>query len=133
MEVVWLISRFMTRTLILLNLWFIWVPLVVCSTGNASASSNSSSSSSLKPSFINIGALFTLNSVIGRAASPALQAAIDDVNSDPNILNGTELKVILHDTNCSGFLGTIEGKIFLYLAIMNCFSTTFCLWTLLNL
>ncbi|XVF43388.1 hypothetical protein PTKIN_Ptkin02bG0036400 [Pterospermum kingtungense] len=111
MELVLLISRFMTRTLILLSLWFIWVPLgVVCSTtANASASSNSSSSSSLKPSVISIGALFTLDSVIGRAANPAIKAAIDDVNSDPNVLNGTDLKLILHDTNCSGFLGTIEA------------------------
>ena len=117
MEEVLLISRFMTRTLFLLSLWYMWVPLgVVCSTGNASASSNSSSSSSLKPNVLNIGALFTFNSVIGRAAKPALQAAIDDVNSDPNILNGIELKLLLHDTNCSGFVGTMEG-IFLYPAI----------------
>ncbi|XWS23009.1 hypothetical protein CRYUN_Cryun29cG0084500 [Craigia yunnanensis] len=110
MEEVLLISRFMTRTLILLSLWFMWVPLgVVCSTGNASASSNSSSaSSSLKPNVLNIGALFTFNSVIGRATKPALQTAIDDVNSDPNILNGIELKLFLHDTNCSGFAGIEE-------------------------
>ncbi|XWS64104.1 hypothetical protein CRYUN_Cryun06bG0158300 [Craigia yunnanensis] len=111
MEEVLLISRFMTRTLILLGLWFMWIPLgVVCSTGNVSASSNSSSSSSsLKPNVINIGALFTLNSVIGEAAKLALQAATDDVNSDPNILNGIELKLVLHDTNCSGFVGIMEA------------------------
>ncbi|XVF03070.1 hypothetical protein REPUB_Repub04eG0228900 [Reevesia pubescens] len=113
MEEVLLISRFMTRTLILLSLWFMSVPLeVLCSTGNVSASSNSSSSassSSLKPKVINIGAMFTLNSVIGEAAKPALQAAIDDVNSDPNILYGIELKLIMYDTNCSGFLGTMEA------------------------
>ncbi|XP_022776635.1 glutamate receptor 3.4-like isoform X2 [Durio zibethinus] len=111
MAEVLLISRFMTRTLILLSLWFMWVPLgVVCSTGSTSASSNSSSSSSsMKPKVLNIGALFTLNSVIGRAAKPAIQAAIDDVNSDPNILNGIELKLIMHDTNCSGFVGTMEA------------------------
>ncbi|XP_007045620.2 PREDICTED: glutamate receptor 3.4 [Theobroma cacao] len=110
MEEVLLISRFMTRTLILLSLCFMWVPPgVVCRTGNASASSSSSSSSSLRPKVINIGSLFTLNSVIGRAARPALQAAIDDVNADPTILNGVELKLVLHDTNCSGFVGTVEA------------------------
>ncbi|KAK6252055.1 hypothetical protein QUC31_013775 [Theobroma cacao] len=110
MEEVLLISRFMTRTLILLSLCFMWVPPgVVCRTGNASASSSSSSSSSLKPKVINIGSLFTLNSVIGRAARPALQAAIDDVNADPTILNGVELKLVLHDTNCSSFVGTVEA------------------------
>ncbi|XVE85648.1 hypothetical protein DITRI_Ditri17bG0107200 [Diplodiscus trichospermus] len=106
MEEVLLISRFMTRTLILLSLLFVWIPLgVVCSTGNASASPGSS----LKPKVINIGALFTLNSVIGRAAKPAIEAAIDDVNSNPNILHGVELKLLLHDTNCSGFFGTMEA------------------------
>ncbi|OMO75506.1 Extracellular ligand-binding receptor [Corchorus capsularis] len=107
-----LISRLMTRPLILLSLLFIWVPIGVFSqTGNASASSNSSSSSSssLRPKVINIGSLFTLNSVIGRAANPGIQAAIDDVNSDSSILNGVELKLIGHDTNCSGFVGTVEA------------------------
>ncbi|KAK8488925.1 hypothetical protein V6N11_021201 [Hibiscus sabdariffa] len=89
--------------LILLSLWFIWFPVrVFCSSGNTS-------SSSLKPKVINIGALVTVNSVIGRAAKPALEAAIDDVNSDPNILNGIELRLILGDTNCSGFIGTMEA------------------------
>lgn len=113
MEEAYLISRFKTRTLLLLlSLWFIWVPLgIVCSSGNASASSNSSSS--LKPNDITIGALFTFNSVIGRAAKPALQAAVDDVNSNPNVLNGITLKLLLRDTNCSGFIGTMEG-IFVY-------------------
>ncbi|XVF85661.1 hypothetical protein PTKIN_Ptkin17bG0134200 [Pterospermum kingtungense] len=109
MEEVLFISRVKTRTLLLLlSIWFMWV--VICSGGNASASLNSSSSSSsLKPNAITIGALFTLNSVIGRAARPALEAAIDDVNSDPNVLNGVKLKLLLRDTNCSGFVGTMEA------------------------
>ncbi|KAM1767652.1 hypothetical protein ACFX12_045718 [Malus domestica] len=64
---------------------------------------------SARPSSLNIGALFTFNSVIGRAAKPAILAAIDDVNSDQSILCGTKLNIILHDTNCSEFLGTVEG------------------------
>ncbi|KAK9021529.1 hypothetical protein V6N11_011516 [Hibiscus sabdariffa] len=101
------IPRCSRTALILLSLWFLCIPLgVICSTGNVSASSNSSS---LKPKVINIGALFTLNSVIGRAAQPAITAAIDDVNSNPNILNGIQLKLIVRDTNCSGFLGTMEA------------------------
>lgn len=66
--------------------------------------------SSSRPRSVNIGVLFTTNSVIGRAASPAIAAAVDDVNSDPNILSGTKLNFILHDTNCSGFVGTVEGN-----------------------
>ncbi|XP_038994184.1 glutamate receptor 3.4-like [Hibiscus syriacus] len=89
--------------LLLLSLWFIWSPVGVFS------SSGNTSSSSLKPKVIHIGALFTVNSVIGGAVKPALEAAIDDVNSDPNILNGIELKLVLRDTNCSGFIGIIEA------------------------
>ncbi|CAM8951706.1 hypothetical protein QQ045_018405 [Rhodiola kirilowii] len=63
----------------------------------------------LEPTVVNIGALFTYGSVIGKATKPGLLAAIDDVNLDPNILVGMKLNLILHDTNCSGFLGTIQA------------------------
>lgn len=65
--------------------------------------------SSGKLDVVNIGALFTVNSVIGRSVKPAIMAAVDDVNSDSGILQGTRLNLIMRDTNCSGFLGTIEG------------------------
>ncbi|KAA8526498.1 hypothetical protein F0562_008299 [Nyssa sinensis] len=79
------------------------VPMEVMGrTGNSSLSSP-------RPSVVNVGALFTHNSSIGRSAKAAIAAAIDDVNSDSSVLAGTELKLILHDTNCSGFLGTIEA------------------------
>ncbi|XAR55392.1 hypothetical protein NMG60_11035453 [Bertholletia excelsa] len=65
--------------------------------------------SSAKPSTVNIGALFTLDSVIGRSVKPAVAAAVDDVNNDPTVLAGTKLNLILHDTNCSGFLGTVKA------------------------
>lgn len=71
--------------------------------------SSSSSSSSRRPSVVNIGALLTVNSVIGRSVKPAIIAAVDDINSNPSILGGTRLNLILHDTNCSGFVGTIEA------------------------
>ncbi|KAI3855760.1 hypothetical protein MKX03_033440 [Papaver bracteatum] len=67
------------------------------------------SSSSSRPSFVNVGALFTFNSTIGRAAKPAILAAVADVNSDSSILSGTKLNVVMHDTVCSEFLGTIEA------------------------
>lgn len=86
----------------------LWVlPMEVMGiTGNASVSS----STSLRPSVVNFGALFTIDSVIGRSVKPAIAAAVDDVNADKSILRGTRLNLILHDTNCSGFLGTVEGK-----------------------
>ncbi|XP_057985217.1 glutamate receptor 3.5 isoform X2 [Hevea brasiliensis] len=75
---------------------------VMGKTGNVSASST-------RPSVVNVGALFTVNSVIGGAAKPALAAAVDDVNSDSSILPGTKLNLTILDTNCSGFIGTMEA------------------------
>ncbi|KAJ7981301.1 Glutamate receptor [Quillaja saponaria] len=93
--------RVITRRLFFLFICM-WVPMeVVGKAGNGSVSS--------RPSVVNIGALFTVDSVIGRSAKPAVLAAIDDVNSDESILSGIKLNIILLDTNCSGFLGTIEA------------------------
>ncbi|CAN8247699.1 unnamed protein product [Cochlearia groenlandica] len=69
--------------------------------------SRNSSSSSSRPSSVNVGALFTYDSFIGRAAKPAFMAAIEDVNADQSLLRGTKLKVVFHDSNCSGFVGTM--------------------------
>ncbi|GER53239.1 glutamate receptor [Striga asiatica] len=60
------------------------------------------------PKVINIGALFTSDSAIGRSVGPAILAAVDDVNSDNGILKGTKLNLIVQDTNCSGFLGIVD-------------------------
>ncbi|KAG1368274.1 glutamate receptor 3.5-like [Cocos nucifera] len=62
-----------------------------------------------KPGVVNMGALFTFNSTIGRVAKLAIQLAVQDVNGNPNLLSGTRLNVIERDTNCSGFLGIIEA------------------------
>ncbi|XP_056860819.1 glutamate receptor 3.5 isoform X3 [Raphanus sativus] len=64
-------------------------------------------SSSSRPSSVNVGALFTYDSFIGRAAKPAFMAAIEDVNADQNILRATNLNIVFHDSNCSGFVGTM--------------------------
>ncbi|KAK6142454.1 hypothetical protein DH2020_022802 [Rehmannia glutinosa] len=61
------------------------------------------------PSVVNVGGLFTFNSAIGRSAVPAIVAAIEDVNSDTTILKHTKINLILQDTNCSGFLGTVQA------------------------
>ncbi|XP_006657254.1 glutamate receptor 3.5 [Oryza brachyantha] len=62
-----------------------------------------------RPSEVSIGALYTYDSVIGRAARLATELAVEDVNADGTVLAGTTLKLISHDTNCSGFVGTIEA------------------------
>ncbi|KAL1216975.1 Glutamate receptor 3.5 [Cardamine amara subsp. amara] len=65
------------------------------------------SSSFSLPSSVNVGALFTYDSFIGRAAKLAFMVAIDDVNADQSILRSTKLNIVFHDSNCSGFAGTI--------------------------
>lgn len=62
-----------------------------------------------RPAVVNIGAVFTFNSVIGRTSRAAMELAVSDVNSDPAILNGTQLKLIMGDANCSVFRGSIVG------------------------
>ncbi|OAY62998.1 Glutamate receptor 3.1 [Ananas comosus] len=63
---------------------------------------------SSRPSIVNFGAVFAFNSTIGRVMNVAVDAAVDDVNSDPSVLKGSKLVVTKSDTNCDGFLGTIE-------------------------
>jgi len=67
------------------------------------------SSVSTRPRAVNIGAILSFNSTIGRVAKIAIQSAVDDINSNPTILNGTKLKISMLDTKLSaGFLGIID-------------------------
>lgn len=79
---------------------------------NGFLSSGISTNISMKPSEVQIGGIFTFNSSIGKVAKVAIEAAIEDVNSDPSVLGGTELKLVTKDVNDSGFLGIIEGNFF---------------------
>ncbi|KAK7257536.1 hypothetical protein RIF29_31576 [Crotalaria pallida] len=97
-----------SRTLLLL-VFGLWISTVVVGMTAPSPPANVNSTVSSRPKVVKIGALFTFNSVIGRSAKPAIMAAIEDVNSDTKVLPGIELQVLLHDTNCSGFLGTVEA------------------------
>ncbi|XP_073150455.1 glutamate receptor 3.5-like [Henckelia pumila] len=82
---------------------WILVPIgIICVDGNSTVVSDGKR-------VLNVGALFTLNSAIGRSVRPALVAAMEDVNSDATILQDTELNFIFQDTNCSAFLGTVEA------------------------
>lgn len=62
---------------------------------------------SSRPPVVNIGAIFSFDSTIGRVAKIAIQEAVKDVNSNSSILPGTKLVVQMHDSNCSGFLGMV--------------------------
>lgn len=67
---------------------------------------------SSRPAVVNIGAVFTFDSTIGRVAKIAIDEAVKDVNSNSSILHGTKLIVKMTDSNCSGFLGMVEGTLF---------------------
>lgn len=56
---------------------------------------------------VNIGTILTLKTINGRVASIAMKTAVDDINSDPNILPGKKLNLTFHDANFSGFLSII--------------------------
>ncbi|XP_060187966.1 glutamate receptor 3.4 isoform X3 [Lycium barbarum] len=95
---------------LLLVSWIWLVPMeVLGGTGNNTANGTAPLSPSSRPKVVHVGALFTANSVIGRSAEPALVAAVNDVNSDSSVLRGTKLNLIFQDTNCSGFVGTVDA------------------------
>ncbi|XP_043712818.1 glutamate receptor 3.2-like [Telopea speciosissima] len=60
-----------------------------------------------RPAVVNIGSIFTFASTNGKVAKIAMQAAVEDVNSDPSFLGGSKLSLSSHDSNFSGFLGII--------------------------
>ncbi|RLN11246.1 glutamate receptor 3.5-like [Panicum miliaceum] len=73
------------------------------------AAAGAVSAAGARPSEVAVGALFTYDSTIGRAARLAIELAVDDVNADGTVLAGTKLSLKSHDTNCSAFLGTVEA------------------------
>ncbi|KAE8773691.1 Glutamate receptor 3.4 [Hordeum vulgare] len=77
--------------------------------GGAIAGRQNDTNGVSRPAEVRIGALFTFGSVIGRAVMPAIVLAVADVNADPTLLPGTKLSLLMQDTNCSGFVGTIEA------------------------
>ena len=71
-----------------------------------------SKSLAARPPVVNIGSILQLNSTTGGVAAIAINAALEDINSDPTVLNGTTLKVETKDTNCfDGFLGMVQGRL----------------------
>ncbi|KAL8514506.1 hypothetical protein ACS0TY_013569 [Phlomoides rotata] len=68
---------------------------------------------SSRPKAVKVGAIFTLDSTIGRVAKVAIEEAVKDVNSNSSVLRGTELIVDIRNSNCSGFLGLVEALRFM--------------------
>ncbi|KAI3921958.1 hypothetical protein MKX01_005647 [Papaver californicum] len=56
-------------------------------------SSGDDNKASSRPDVVNIGALFSFNSTIDRVAKVAIEAAIEDVNSNSTVLGGTKLAI----------------------------------------
>ncbi|KAK6939102.1 Solute-binding protein family 3/N-terminal domain of MltF [Dillenia turbinata] len=91
------------------TLWFL--SLLFLDLGVLSNGYNRTGSS--RPAVVNVGAIFTFDSTIGKVAKIAIQEAVKDVNSDSSILNGTEIVVKMQNSNCSVFLGTVEALQFM--------------------
>ncbi|XP_058220528.1 glutamate receptor 3.3 [Rhododendron vialii] len=62
---------------------------------------------SSRPAVVNVGAIFSFNSTIGRVAKIAIEEAVKDVNSNSSVLPGTKIVVQMQNSNCSGFLGLV--------------------------
>ncbi|KAK7352158.1 hypothetical protein VNO80_17576 [Phaseolus coccineus] len=69
--------------------------------------------SSSRPSVVNIGAIFNIDSVLGKVAKLTLEEAVKDVNADTNILHGTEIVLTMQNSNYSGFLGMVQALRFM--------------------
>lgn len=89
-----------------------WFPLFLFFLLGESRSGHAGNVSS-RPAEVHIGAMFQYDSAIGRAAKIAIQEAVNDVNSNSSILDGTKLSVIMQDTNGSGFVGMVEALRFM--------------------
>lgn len=83
-----------------MNLWVVLLALL-CVGGFSEEESN--------PDDVNIGAIFSFNTINGGVSKIGMEAAVEDVNSDPTILGGRKLVLSYHDSNFSGFLGIIGG------------------------
>ncbi|MBA0742990.1 hypothetical protein Gogos_005714 [Gossypium gossypioides] len=67
----------------------------------------------LNPAIVNVGAIFSFNTINGKVAKVAMKAAEDDINSDPSVLGGRKLSIKLHDSNFSSFLGILGALQFM--------------------
>lgn len=89
--------------------WFLGL-LVLCFRVPSYAESGNISS---RPAVVNIGAMFSFDSVIGRVAKVAIEAAVEDINLNSSVLGGSKLVVTMQDTRFSGFLGIVQALQFM--------------------
>ncbi|GFP92971.1 glutamate receptor 3.3 [Phtheirospermum japonicum] len=88
--------------------WF-WILVLWLLHFGVSSNGLSASASSPRPKVVNLGAILTFDSTIGRVAKIAIEEAVKDVNANLSVLKGTKLHVDIRNSNCSGFLGLVEA------------------------
>ncbi|XP_020217527.1 glutamate receptor 3.6 isoform X1 [Cajanus cajan] len=90
------------------NMIKVWL-LALMVISNGYASTGEGRNNSTRPYYVNIGALFSFNTSVGRSIQIAIEAAVEDVNSNPNILGQTKLNLSLQeDSKYRGFLSIVE-------------------------
>ncbi|GFY87741.1 glutamate receptor 3.6 [Actinidia rufa] len=57
--------------------------------------------------------MLSFHSEIGKVGKVALEAAVEDVNSDPAVLRGTKLRLTMKDINYSGFMAMVDALQFM--------------------
>ncbi|XP_050230421.1 glutamate receptor 3.6-like [Mercurialis annua] len=90
----------------------IWI-LILLVLSNGVSLYGISTNITTRPKSVKIGAILSFNSTVGKVARIAIRAAVNDVNSDPSVLGGTQLDIKMQDTNFSGFLGIVEALRFM--------------------
>ncbi|KAK9948231.1 hypothetical protein M0R45_003817 [Rubus argutus] len=93
-----------------MNIALLLLFMVLC---DGSSSSGLVTNVTTRPKVLNIGSIFTFDSVIGKIAKQAITIAVEDVNSNPHILNGTKLSLKMQNTKSSDFLGIVEALQFM--------------------
>ncbi|KAK9670496.1 hypothetical protein RND81_13G205200 [Saponaria officinalis] len=94
----------------LLN-FLVIIELIILKNGFLNANMNEINSE--RPKEVNIGAIFAFDTIIGKVAKVAIQAAVDDVNSSPLVLHGTKLNISMQSSNHGGFLGIVDAMTFM--------------------
>ncbi|XP_071701004.1 glutamate receptor 3.3-like [Rutidosis leptorrhynchoides] len=87
--------------------------LVLVNIGVYLTNAVSTHNASTRPAVVNVGAIFTFDSTIGKVAKVAVEEAVKDINENSTVLPGTTLKMEMKSSNCSGFLGMVGALQFM--------------------
>ncbi|XP_058009053.1 glutamate receptor 3.6-like isoform X2 [Hevea brasiliensis] len=82
------------------------VLMVLC---NGFSSNVARSSVEARPKVVNIGALLSFDSSIGKVAKLAIEAAVEDVNKNQAVLGTTKLQLTMRDANYNGYMSMLEA------------------------